>query len=635
MSDGGVGMGIAVDPRALLLWEAWQRAGSPAAARELLDGMAVPGSVAMRSRYLLLTDPLFRPHPEETFDVPWPEWCEHLRLETEGDAALITNDGVLADRLFTQLLGLDRQVRHRLVTVNALIGLGDAARQRDNHELAAARYSEAVRVAADDGYRFGLLRALVPLAHLTLTVSSAIEAEAMFERAEAIARDLDERLYVANALTGRGEVVARLGRTAEAATLLREALATSEALGSAVGVGNANQRLGDVLYRDGDLEGAAEALRLALDAYEQAGAAVGSANAADSLADVLFRGGDPKEAVRQYQRADSFVERGQYRRGQAHAYSGVARCAAAVEEWALSVSFHQKALAVYDEMGDLGGRMASLAGLASCADSAGDPARASDLAVEAVGSVEAMRAAHSRDDLQREYRQRFAGTYRQALRAAVKARRPDAFVAVFEGLAGRRLVGLLERVVDDAGRAELLGQLVSRVDQRLTGRNPATDPDRRTRLIRMVGAAGLRAGLAAPAREALEEAVSSLYQPFDPAAAPTLLRESAAGAHLLLLAPMPGVDNEVAWLWRNPDGEVRVDVQQLDPEAVELLGRLGRRGMDRAALPADVVTLTQLLPEGLGDAVERADDGLVIVALGELWVRPVARSPAPWRTPSR
>ena len=138
----------------------------------------------------------------------------------------------------------------------------------------------------------------------------------------------------------------------------------------------------------------------------------------------------------------------------------------------------------------------------------------------------------------------------------------------------------------------------------------------------MVGAAGLRAGLAAPAREALEEAVSSLYQPFDPAAAPTLLRESAAGAHLLLLAPMPGVDNEVAWLWRNPDGEVRVDVQQLDPEAVELLGRLGRRGMDRAALPADVVTLTQLLPEGLGDAVERADDGLVIVALGELWSVP-------------
>lgn len=606
-------------------------AADPALALEALDGMAVPGSVALRSRFQFLTDPLFRPHPEETFDVPWPAWGEQLRLETEGDAALVANDGALADQLFSTLLGLECQVHHRLVSVNALLGLGDSARQRDDQMVAIAHYADAVQMASDDAYRFGLLRALVPLAHLTLTVSSATEAEAMFEQAEAIAHELDERLYVANARTGRGEVLSRLGRPDEAVALLRSAAAISQTIGSEVGLGNAYQRLGDALYRTGDLDGAVEALDMSAAAYERAGAPVGAANAADSMADVLLRRGKPKDAVRAYQRAFAFAEAGHYRRGQAHAYAGVARCAAAVEEWALSESLHIKALAVYDELGDLVGRTGTLAGLAACADAAGDHGLVSDLHLDAVASVEAMRAAHSRDDLQREYRQRFASTYRQALRSAVRADRPDAFVAVFEGLAGRRLVGLLERVVDDKGEAELLGQLVARADQRWTERHPVAGTDRRTRLIRMLGAASLRAGLAAPAREALEEAVSSLYQPFDPASAAALLGGSAAGAHLLLLSLVPGAETEVARLWRSPEGVARIDIHQLDSDAVALLASLGERGMAPTARPVDLVPLADLLPDGMGEAVGKGDRALVIVPLGGLWSVPWTAVPLPDR----
>lgn len=617
------------DARIRRLWEAWCAAAQPSVSLRHLDGMAVPGTVALRSRFHLLTDPEFRPHPNESFEVPWLVWCEHLRLETEGDAALVLNDCALADRLFSELVDLEPGVHHRLVTVNALIGLGDAARQRDDHEVAIARYTDAVRAASEDRYRFGLLRALVPLAHLTLTVSSATEAEAMFGRAEAIARELDERLYVANALTGRGEVLSRMGRAADAAAALREAATISDMIGSDVGVGNANQRLGDVLYRSGDLDGAADALTIASAAYERAGAPVGAANTADSLADVLLRRGDPKRAVREYQRAFAFAEAGGYRRGQAHAYTGVARCASAVDEWALSESFHEKALAVYDDLGDLVGRTTSLAGLAACADARDDHSRSCDLHVAAVGSVEAMRAAHTRDDLQREYRQRFAVTYRQALLAAVAAGRPEAFVAVFEGLAGRRLVGLLERVADDAGEAGLLGQLLARADQRLAGRNPVAESDRRTRLIRMLGAAGLRAGLASPAREALEKSVSSLYQPFDPSLAPIVLRGSARGAHLLLLTIMPGVETGVARLWRRPDGEAGAEVLDLDQETVDLLRSLSRRGMHPDARRADVAALARLLPEGLDESLDGADDGLVIVPLGALWSVPWPAVPLP------
>ena len=151
-------------------------------------------------------------------------------------------------------------------------------------------------------------------------------------------------------------------------------------------------------------------------------------------------------------------------------------------------------------------------------------------------------------------------------------------MAVFEGLAGRRLVGLLERVTDDAGEAGLLGQLFARADQRLAGRNPVTESDRRTRLIRMLGAAGLRAGLASPAREALEKSVSSLYQPFDPSLAPIVLRGSATVAACSFSRSCREW-KRVARLWRRPDGEAGAEVLDLDQETVDLLRSLSRRGM--------------------------------------------------------
>lgn len=610
------------------LWAAWRAAADPAVAVRMLDGMAVPGSVALRARYQLLTDPLFHPHPNESFDTPWDKWSEHLRLETEGDDALIANETAAAERVFSELLGLECQVHHRLVTANALIGLGDAARQRDDHEVAATRYSEAVRASTASLYRFGLVRALVPLAHLTLTISSATEALAMFDRAEVVARELDERLYVANALTGRGEVLARLSRQDEALPLLREALEICDAIGSVVGAGNAAQRLGEVLYRNGDLSGAAQALESAVAAFEGEASPVGACNAADSLADVLLRGGDPKAAVREYQRAFAFAEAGDYGRGQAHAYAGVARCAAVVGEWKLSESLHRDALTVYEDLGDLPGRTASLAGLAECASAAGNHGQASGRYLEAVGSIEAMRAAHDRDDLQREYRQRFTTIYRNALRCAVVADDPDAFVAVFEGLAGRRLAGLLERVANDARSTEAHARTADGGQQHGSRDASNEGVDRQARLFSMLGTAGRLAGLERPVREKLEETASALYQAFDPSSGPALLGE-LAGAHLLLLTPVLGREREVARLWRTPHGETRLDVQRLDERAQALLSPFEQRGMDPGTLPSEVAPLASLLPEGLRDAADDGDDGLVIVPLGSLWSVPWPGVPLP------
>lgn len=84
------------------------------------------------------------------------------------------------------------------------------------------------------------------------------------------------------------------------------------------------------------------------------------------------------------------------------------------------------------------------------------------------------------------------------------------------GLADRLVVGLLGLLAEDVDKAALLSQLIARGEQRLIGRPSVPETDRRSRLIRMLGAAGVRTGLVIPAQEALAEAVSRLYPPLGP-----------------------------------------------------------------------------------------------------------------------
>jgi hypothetical protein len=65
---------------------------------------------------------------------------------------------------------------HPLPEIDALIGLGDAARQADRFEEAAARYEAALELAAKGHYKFGLVRTLVSVGYLTLLSGSARQA---------------------------------------------------------------------------------------------------------------------------------------------------------------------------------------------------------------------------------------------------------------------------------------------------------------------------------------------------------------------------------------------------------------------------------------------------------------------------
>ena len=147
-----------------------------------------------------------------------------MELTDAADAALIANDGATAENALTALRATHEDGLHLLPEVDALVGLGDAARQADRFEEAAASYEAAMELAAAGHYRFGLVRALVSVGYLTLLSGSARQAADTFQRAADLARELDERVYLAAALTGLGDALVRLHEDSDAERALAEAL---------------------------------------------------------------------------------------------------------------------------------------------------------------------------------------------------------------------------------------------------------------------------------------------------------------------------------------------------------------------------------------------------------------------------
>src|SRR5699024_6433703 len=146
-------------PLAEALFMAWN--GGTVADRAALARQRPPGPVALRSRYRHMIDAAgtgVRLEPIER-----GLWDRALLMETEGDRALVTGDLDHAATAFDSLL---REVRgHPVPTVNALIGIGDVHRARDDVDKAVAAYDAALELADKAGYRFGTVRALVPAGH--------------------------------------------------------------------------------------------------------------------------------------------------------------------------------------------------------------------------------------------------------------------------------------------------------------------------------------------------------------------------------------------------------------------------------------------------------------------------------------
>lgn len=604
-----------------LLHEAW--AGGPGGdlAKSLAGRVRVPGALGLRGRFQFLTDPEVPALAGEQFQVSWDTWQYQLELTATADAALIANDEATAANALTALRATQEDGLHPLPAVDALIGLGDVARQADRFEEAAASYEAAMELAAAGHYRFGLVRALVSVGYLTLLSGSARQAADTFGRAAGLARDLDERVYLAAALTGLGDALVRLHEDSDAERALDEALRLCEFLRADVGIVNAAQQLGDLYRSRKRLAEAKAVLTRALEAARRSGTLIGEVNACDALGEVSLGQGDLDGARQFYVTAyELSVARG-YRRGQAWALFGLGRCAYAVDLPQEAHELFEGALEVDRELGDLPSSATALDGMARAAAAMGDVAAQTRARVDAVLAIEAMRSSQDRHQYQREYRERFAAVYSAAIRAAARNDDPAAFITVFENLAGRRLAGLLEKI--PATQAVENAQLASHVlatasNLPLDGGDLAASAERRARLI---GRLALRGGMPETAERAIADIAAALYRSFSPDDAGPLLGRAAAHADVLLVTLVPGADDQLAWLRAGPGGAVHSGIQEIGGTVQELITSLARDGLPPLARPDAVSGLTDLLPreafEGLGD-----DAPLLIVPLGSLWALP-------------
>jgi tetratricopeptide (TPR) repeat protein len=586
---------------------------------DLVHVMPVPGEIALRGRFHFLSDDAVPGMSAALFGLERNEWTVQICLAAAGDRALIRNDHSLADAIFGELLASCRPDRHELPAVDALLGLGDAARQDDKIELAIAFYSDALERGRACHYRFGVVRALVSIGYLTLQTRTANEAHAVFDEAETISRQLDERLYVANALTGKGEALGRLGRAPEARAALREAIELFEFLRSDHGIVNASQHLGDVERRAKDWAAAAGAFGTALDAAGRVGLAIGLINALDGLAEVRLAQGSIGEAVELYERAYDLSER--YLRGQAHALNGLGRCAAASKEWERAEDLHVAAAEGFAALDDMMSVTNALDGAATAC--AAQSRSADEIAhrIDAVRAIEAVRSAQDAHEHQQELRERFAAVYGAALRSAIRCENADAFVAVFEAVAGRRLAGLVGAVTSEAmSDTQLVSDLAVESLRRPFDGSDVRDEPSAHRRARLMGRLALHAGLPRAAGDALADVTAALAQPFDPDTAGTLLEDLARNVPVLLVTLEPDEPSHLSWLLATSD-MTTLGSHELSPAVMTLVSDLREVGLQSDMRLADINTLNELLPPSIREGLALLDR-LLVVPLGNLWGLP-------------
>ncbi|MFI6999332.1 tetratricopeptide repeat protein [Nocardia sp. NPDC050175] len=596
------------------LWRQGHLAETP----RLADAMPVPGALSLRCRYEALREGGTVGRAASEFDVSEQLWERQIELFDAGDLALKRNDTVTAAQAFEDLARMHHEAHHPIDRIDAWIGSGDAHRQAERIDAAITEYSRALTQARACKYGYGQVRAGIPLGYLHLRSGSAARAAQEFEIASRIARDNDWRLDIANALTGLGEAFGRLRNPLAAMKSLLAALTIFETLQSGEGVTNATVQLGELCRRHSWLAEAAGWYDQAVSGARAGGLSIGLTNALDGLAEVQLAQGDRAAAVANHRAAHEAAGPANAR-GRAHAINGLARCAVDAGQWPTAIELFGRARQLYLSVDDLTAAATSETGIARCQEALGDMEAAVRHRVSAVTLVETMRAAQFEHAHQSEYFDRFGTAHAMALRTAVRAGDPAAFVAVFESIAGRRLAGLMTAATKDTADARLLAQLLLEANARAGERRERT---------RALGGLALSGALPERARRSFDDTVAGLYSPFDPNETENLWAQTDTGAAHLLLVVMLRDPDELAWLLRPAEGPLHIGLHDLPRSTRETVDTLHTDGLPLNARPDFVAPLNALIYEELLTLLPR-DVPIVIVPAGRLWAVPWTAVPLP------
>lgn len=580
-----------------------------------IDGLLKPTVVTLRSRYYALMNVAADADPC-WFSLSFDEWSRQIDLVPLGEEALAAGDIAGAEAYFKELEQLGRApTAHPVVLIDALIGLGDVERTRDNTEAAAALYRRADELAQAQGLLFGRVRAMMPWLILQHRARATEELLPAIEWCEQAARELDDPLYLANFQIVRAEVLSAIGDTAGA--LAAAEIAAGLFGDHPVALPGLYVRLADSFRMAGDRAGMRRAVLRLLGLLRRVNQPVAKSDALDLLATGRMADRQWDSGRIAAKAAIKVAEGCDYGRGIAYAnitLSQIERKAGNIDE----------ALVARRVAADFfAGRDDSLGSLAYClvesAELLNQLGRSDEAAMDArraLTALETLRCQQSRPTFQHEYRTRFAQVYRRSLQLACEMGDPILFVTVFEGLWGRRLAGLSAgpgpAFEDDA-------VMKAHVFAQATLAGSATAETGRQRAQRMLGRTAFTSALPGMVEDATGSAIASLSTPYDPELAKSHLEGIPSGTAALLLAPMPERPTRFFALIVDTDGYAACGEFEM-PEQVRRILDDWRSAPLLDAIE-DLAPLTALLPSELAQIP--VGTPLLLIPLEEFW-------PLPW-----
>jgi tetratricopeptide (TPR) repeat protein len=578
--------------------------------------MPRPRPVSLRARYYILASAEPARHNPKWFQLSFDDWTTQTGLVTRGEAALVEDDLETAERCFVTLEGLARNPSvHPMALVDALIGRGDVARRRDLVGAAEALYKEAYEHATDNGLDFGRLRALIPWAVLQRRSRATSHLLPMLNLCDELAAQVGDEVYAGNTCIIRAEVLA-LERDFPGALAAADKAAEHHQ-GHPAALASLYVRLADTFRMQEDLVGLRRAVVGLLSALRTTRLPVERVDALDLLASLRMAQRQIESARVAAIGAVSQADAADYPRGAAYARMTLSQIERLAGNFNAALQ-HRRAAASF-----FSGRQDGQGSLAYCLIEAAEllilldrPAEAAANVVEALEALEGLRYSQQHPSAQQEYRERFAQIYRRGIRLACHIEDPLLFVTVFEGLWGRRLIGLANgnglRLDQDA---VLFSHLLAQT--RLAG--TSTPESGHDRTIRLVGRTALTGSLPGMLDDAAGAAIAGLATPYDPQSARAHLEGIPLGTAALLLAPLPERPDRFVSLLVDESGRTSCGEYSV-PESTRALLAEGPLLTEAKGI-ADLAPLSALLPEEISRI--RPGTPLLIVPLEEFW-------PVPW-----
>lgn len=267
--------------------------------------------------------------------------------------ALARSDHEVARARYDQALSLFGEVNDVLGQANCIQNLGELCLTRSDHEGARARFEQALPLYQKVGSVLGEANCITNLGDIALRRSDLETARKSFERALPLFEQSNDLLGEANCIKYLGEIALLRSESDDARAKYEKALLLYQNLGDLLGEANTVRALGDVDLKCSDFAAAAGHYEKALPLFRQVGNVLGEANCVHSLGNVEYWTSNLDAAERRYKSALPLYQIVGSVRGEAHCLRSLADVALKRADHGPARRGYEQAMLLYRKVGDL------------------------------------------------------------------------------------------------------------------------------------------------------------------------------------------------------------------------------------------------------------------------------------------